>query len=373
MNNPGTGTERKLTGKLAGQAENLARRSLNEKWVVGKTGPENDPVPLIATRLTAADRRGARKARWTIGRMDYSIFPGLYGVGQPDRQSPVLVTANYKLTLDSLRRELGGINSWLLVLDTKGINVWCAAGKGTFGTKELIRRLRAVNLDQRVDHRTIILPQLGATGVKAAEVAQATGFRVVFGPVRAADIPAFLAAGLTATPAMRQVRFNLRDRLILAPAEFVYTFKPAAILLGILFILNAVGLGHFGLLDLLAVIGAIAAGCILTPVLLPWLPGRAFSGKGALLGLLPAAAAAFARLRSVWPDPALADWFAAAAYVLILPSVTGYLALNFTGSTTFTSPSGVNREMRLALPVMLIATAAGILLRLTAEVLRLFQ
>ncbi len=359
---------RKLTGTLPTKAVNEASQSLQEPWVIGQAGSSQDPVPLVSTRLSRTDRWGAWKARWTVGRMDYSVHPGLYGVGQPGRQSPILVTANYKLTLDRLRSELAGIDAWILVLDTKGINVWCAAGKGTFGTKEVIRRLRSVDMEQRVDHRTIILPQLGATGVKAHEVTQATGFRVVYGPVRAADLPAFLSGGLTATPAMRRVRFNTLDRLVLTPAEFVFMLKPAAILLGILFILNMIGLGQYGPVEGLAIAGTIVIGCILVPVLLPLVPGRAFAFKGALLGLLWAAGI-------VW----FQGWFAgsapvickALAYLLAIPSVAGFLAMNFTGSTTFTSPSGVNKEMRIALPIMLIATAAGVLLLLAGDVLRL--
>jgi len=86
------------------------------------------------------------------------------------------------------------MNVWLLVLDTKGVNVWCAAGKGTFGTDELVRSIQAANLKQVVRHRDLVLPQLGATGVAAHEVKRATGFSVHYGPVRARDIQAYLAA-----------------------------------------------------------------------------------------------------------------------------------------------------------------------------------
>ena len=115
--------------------------------------------------------------------------PGLYAVGEPDRESDVFVTANYKLSFDILRRELKGLNAWIIVLDTKGINVWCAAGKGTFGTNELINRINEINLHNVVSHRRIIIPQLGAVGVNARIVHQRTGFRVYFGPVHAKRHP----------------------------------------------------------------------------------------------------------------------------------------------------------------------------------------
>ncbi|MCL2605833.1 MAG: acetyl-CoA synthase subunit gamma, partial [Coriobacteriia bacterium] len=85
---------------------------------------------MAATSLSFKDTLRGWKVRWGIGRMDYKIESGLYAVGKPDTSSPVLVSANYKLTFDALRKNLGGLDCWLLILDTKGINVWCAAGKG---------------------------------------------------------------------------------------------------------------------------------------------------------------------------------------------------------------------------------------------------
>ena len=95
---------------------------------IAAIGKPAGPAPALSTRLTWRDVLGGWRVRWGIGRMRYMISPGLYRVGEPDRQSPVLVTANYKLTIDAVRCELAGLNMWLLVLDTKGVNVWCAAG-----------------------------------------------------------------------------------------------------------------------------------------------------------------------------------------------------------------------------------------------------
>ncbi|MDX1580667.1 MAG: mercury methylation corrinoid protein HgcA, partial [Alphaproteobacteria bacterium] len=92
------------------------------------------PVPQVSSQLSWRDRRGRWAMRWGFGRDRYQLTPGLYAVGHPDAQAPVLVSANYKLSFDCLRTALAGRSAWLLVIDTKGINVWCAAGKGTFGT-----------------------------------------------------------------------------------------------------------------------------------------------------------------------------------------------------------------------------------------------
>jgi CO dehydrogenase/acetyl-CoA synthase gamma subunit (corrinoid Fe-S protein) len=127
-------------------------------------------VPIVSTSLSTGDIFGACKVRFGIGRMDYKINPGLYAVGNPDNESPVLVSANYKLTFDTLRKNLSGLDCWILILDTNGVNVWCAAGKGTFGSEEVVNRIEKTGLSDIVTHRKLILPQLSASGVSAQEV-----------------------------------------------------------------------------------------------------------------------------------------------------------------------------------------------------------
>src|SRR5690606_38440961 len=128
--------------------------------------------------------------------------------------------------------------------------------------------------DKIVSHRNVIVPQLGATGVSAQEVTKRAGFKVVFSPVRACDLIAFLSAGMVATEDMRTVKFPFFDRLVLTPMEVVSALKPMIMVLGILFTLNVIGLGRYGRVDFVALLGAIIAGCVVTPVLLPWVPGR---------------------------------------------------------------------------------------------------
>jgi len=113
----------------------------------------------------------------------------------------------------------------------EGINVWCAAGKGTLGTDAVVSGVEQSGLRQLVEHRTLVLPQLSATGVAAHDVKRATGFLVRFGPVSARDIPEYLAAGMQATPAMRRVRFGWRERLVVAPMELVNARGAALVIL----------------------------------------------------------------------------------------------------------------------------------------------
>ncbi len=299
--------------------------------------------------------------------MHYTVEPGLYALGQPDSLSPVLATANYKMSFDRLRNSLPGRNAWILVLDTKGINVWCAAGKGTFGTRELASRIRESGPAAVTPLRKIILPQLSAPGVSAHEVHRLTGFRVVYGPVRATDLPRFLDSGLKATPDMRRKDFPLTERLALIPIELLAALKIMLFLIPAVFFVSGF-LGHLdywsnagsgGKPAAIALLSAVLAGAVLTPVLLPWLPGRAFSLKGAAIGLL----AAIAILPFHTFDlPPRASIFELVACLLIVPALSAYLAMNFTGASTYTSLSGVRKEMRWAVPIQIAGALLGVCL-----------
>ncbi len=96
-------------------------------------------------------------------------------------------------------------------------------------------------LEEVVSHRTVVLPQLGAPGVAAHEVKNRSGFRVVYGPVRAGDLRAFLEADMKATPDMRRVRFSLRDRLAVVPVELVMSLKYALLIAACFVLLGGLG------------------------------------------------------------------------------------------------------------------------------------
>jgi hypothetical protein len=280
----------------------------------------------------------------------------------PAAASPVFVTANYTLSFDALRSVLNGLDVFILVLDTQGINVWCAAGKGTFGTDELVRRVEATGLQEIVHHRKLILPQLGAPGVAAHEVKRRCGFAIEYGPVRAADLPQYLETH-RASPEMRRVTFSLLDRLALIPVEVAHGLLPMVVAAAVLYLVG-------GWLSAAAAVAAILAGVLLFPILLPWLPTRDFSVKGFLLGgvlALPFAAAA------VLGNPGAPWWrqtIAALSYLLAIPPVTAFLALSFTGSTTFTSRTGVRREIFRYVPIMAGMFGSGVVLTLLPPLVR---
>ena len=316
-------------------------------------------VGVASTKLSIRDTLGAVKARFGFGRMEYLVEPGLYAIGKPDNTAPVLVSANYKLTFDTLRKNLDSLDCWLLILDTKGVNVWCAAGKGTFGTDELIKRIEESGLSEYVSHKKLVLPQLGATGVSAHEVKRRSGYDVRYGPVRASDIKEYIDAGYVATKGMRTVQFKMWDRFVLIPIELIPALKYSLPVFGIMLLANQFAAKPFDRTDVAANLGAIISGTVVTPLLLPYIPGKAFAWKGWLVGLgSTLKALAFtgklkkgSRLLSV-------------GHLLLFPAISSFLAMNFTGATTYTSPSGVNKEMKKALPFIVGAAAAGAALTL---------
>jgi protein-tyrosine-phosphatase len=314
------------------------------------------------SRITLGNRWDHFLARWGFKRSRHRVEPGLYALGNPTPDSPVLVTANYTLSFDSLRSALAGFEAYILVLDTQGINVWCAAGKGTFGTDELVHRIETTGLHKIVNHCVIILPQLGAPGVAAHEVKKRAGFTVEYGPVRAADLGEYLKTR-KATSEMRRVDFLLGNRLVLIPVELVHVLLPMVIAGIALFFLGG------GVMSL-GVVSAVLAGVVLFPILLPWLPTPNFSTKGLVLGgavSLPfVLSAILAHSDWMWWE----HWGWALAGMVGLSPVTAFLALNFTGSTPFTSRSGVRSEIFAYIPTMAVMFGTGLA---TAIVLSLIQ
>jgi len=204
------------------------------------------------------------------------VNPGLYVVGQPDPDSPVLITGNFELTVRRLVRAIDHrMDAWVLVVDSAGINVWCAAGGGFFTAAKVIGALRVSDLEGIVHHRALILPQLCANGVDGWRIRQETGWDVNWGPVRAEDIPDYVVSGGVKTDAMRWVQFPIKDRLEMVTVTLGFysllILLPVAIFWRTLFwpiLLSLVGLSYF------------------YAVVLPWLPGRDGLAKSVPLTLI---------------------------------------------------------------------------------------
>jgi hypothetical protein len=320
----------------------------------------------VATRSDAWDRLGTCRARLGLDRNNYTVNPGLYAVGVPGPESPVVVTANYKLTFDIVRSILEGRDVWLIVADTQGINVWCAGGKGTFSAAGISEQVKKTGLERVVSHRRLILPQLGANGVRARDIRNTCGFEAVFGPVRAQDLPRYLDNGID--EAMRAVTFSLRERAEVTPVELVLGWKMILTAILVTALLSLIG-PEFSLQIILqrwtlaatATGLGLAAGAILFPLLLPALRTRLFSLGGAGLGLALAVL-----LPAIFPEN---SWAATSGAGLWTVSLASWLTLNFTGSTPYTSPSGVEKEMRRAIPILAGSTMLAAILFVTGNFL----
>jgi hypothetical protein len=341
-----------------------------ESSLTGSINLPDNVIPSVSTELNLGDFLGAVKVRWGIRRDKYRVTPGIYAVGSPDKNSDVFVTANYKLSFDHVRKSLSGINGWILVLDTRGVNVWCAAGKGTFGTKELVNRIKAVSLEKIVKHKRIILPQLGAVGVAAHTVREETGFNVHYGPVRASDINRFVSNGYRADKKMRQVTFNFTDRLKLIPNDFIYNKFYLLGALAVVLLISTVsseGISFNNLLKgggvaLLKVFLAYFSGIVLTPLILPLIPVKAFSLKGFITGIILFGVLHFLNLTGN-------NIFEKLSWFLITGTISSFLAMNFTGSSTYTSLSGVKKEMKVSLPLQIGFAVAGVILQVIGKLI----
>jgi len=184
----------------------------------------------------------------------FRLFPlpepvALYKVGSPDDKSPVIVTGNYELTVRRVAKSLQGLDCWLLICDSRGINVWCSSLSGHFSEKDIIHAIKLVHLSKYVSHQKIILPQLCAPGVDIQAIEQGTGFAPVFGPVYIEYIHEFLSSNGD-EPNLRKVKFDTWQRIEMAIASpiilvsilaFIYLFVDLSKLLLLLPIIYFVG------------------------------------------------------------------------------------------------------------------------------------
>jgi len=202
---------------------------------------------------------------WIITRfvwlLPLPIAPRLITIGSPGRSSPVLVTCNWRLTVKELLYRLRSEHLYLLVANSRGINVWCAAAGGHFTHHDVISIVKTSGIEERVDHRIVILPQLAATGIDVAYIKKKIGWKCDWGPVSARDIPEFLAHGREKTDPMRRVAFGPGRRMSVAlgwaaqlsiPAVLIFVFiNPSAVppLIALIFGMSCAIFGTFPLYE----------------------------------------------------------------------------------------------------------------------------
>jgi NAD-dependent dihydropyrimidine dehydrogenase PreA subunit len=281
----------------------------------------------------------------------FRVFPfpcptGLVRIGNPTRRSPVLLTCNFRLTVERVRRALHGVDAYLLVANSRGVNVWCAATGGLLTDHDVVSVLKTSGIEALVDHRRLILPQLAATGIQPRVVRERTGWQAVWGPVRAEDAPAFLDGGLETTPAMRKVCFPWPQRLEMAVAWAApislatgllaapFWGSRALWLVGLIWALSLAIFGAFPLYERrLRTKGASRLGFVFFDF------GR-FGLPLVLWALFLAGLIAFAALHGELGGAFLARWAIASLAVLLI------LTLDLAGSTPLYK-SGLHEDRRL--------------------------
>ena len=210
----------------------------------------------------------------------FRLFPcptpvGLLRIGNPGRESPVLLTCNFYITVRRLLRVLRGLDVWLLVADSKGVNVWCAAVGNEFNVRSVVSAVKTSGIVDLVNHRTIILPPLAAPGINAKKIKDKTGWTVRWGPIRAEDVPRYLENGQQRSEEMKRVTYNWLERLDSALGS-IFPF----------FFIGAIGFFVFGrhlILDYLVVGIATFLFFMLS---CPWIPGKRGVTKAIFLDVL---------------------------------------------------------------------------------------
>ncbi|MFW9982498.1 MAG: hypothetical protein ACFFE3_11345, partial [Candidatus Thorarchaeota archaeon] len=348
-------------------------------FVIGKPG-ESRPRSEYEERYMKFEGSEARTRIWynhlTGGWRGIPINPGLYRVGTPSEDSPIVVTANYELTYFTVMRALNkdGVDAWVLVCDTNGINVWCAARGIHFDTDDVVEMIHLTHLDEVVTHREIILPQLSAAGMDTKEIRRRTGFRARYGPVRIHDLNEWLELEKPKPKPreMATVTFNLRERMEQTVAHIPFLLavllgRPLAIFLGALFIVNIItmlfvqfvsaqilSISLSILLLIVQIFIALFGNAFVLGLIFPILPskGNSFYRRG--LGLaaitLPIAFVLMLIIGAHWTEYIL--WSIAQFTIAVT------LTMDWSGMTSVSDPKVIEREY----PYMIYTLQVGIVM-----------
>jgi len=315
------------------------------------TWPGGDtPQPL---RIGPLDY-GKALVAWFLGfRRTYAVAPGLYFTGDHyDIDAPLLVTSNYHLTVFLVARRIRAANARLLVIDTGGINVWCAAGKGRFSNEEILRQLDRYprELLSRKPRPTLILPKFGMSGVQLRTLRK-QGLRPIVGPLYAKDLPAYLASPPLRNRAADRVDFRFGSRVFVWLPGLLQTTALAALLTSAIWLSGR----PWGEPPQLGIVAIVAALTTAYAWLFPLIPGTRFASKGLLLGILFSGAL----LAVLWAsDASLRAMAFAAPFTLAAGMLIG---LEFTGNSAVSNYSRVKREVATFLPIsaLLLVVSAG--------------
>ncbi len=122
---------------------------------------------------------------------------GIYPIGTPTEDSPVLITTNFSLTyfIVSGEAESSRVPCWLLVMDTEGLSVLTAWAAGKFVGDAIGAFIKKSGITEKVKHRRVVIPGAVAAVSGDLEEELGAGWEVKIGPREAAHLPAFLKMG----------------------------------------------------------------------------------------------------------------------------------------------------------------------------------
>ena len=134
-----------------------------------------------------------RQNIYTDPQKPIQVSPGLYEVGRPTGESPLLVTTNFSLTYFSVAGEVesSGRPAWLLVSDSEGMSVLTAWAAGKFDAESIAKSVRSLGVADKVSHRSIVIPGLVAS-ISGELEDELPGWQVLVGPREAIGIPSYL-------------------------------------------------------------------------------------------------------------------------------------------------------------------------------------
>ncbi|MBY9013554.1 MAG: hypothetical protein KGD70_14365, partial [Candidatus Lokiarchaeota archaeon] len=300
------------------------------------------------------------------------IDPGLYKSGNPDKTSPIIVTANYEFTYIKVMRDLKGLDAWVLCVDSNGINVWCAARGNDFGNNQLIEAVEATGLRDITEKKTLILPQLSAGGVATPELQKKSKnfpFRVVFGPVWSKDLPEFINNRPARKPdTMKLAKFTLKHRFRGFITHTTFLLRKIFLLPLIALFLISLVLNLMGLFEKFWWAGELLLWIIFSNFLITFLFPiskftRRFIYKGIFFGLVNAIA--LGALTYIL-HTSIVYMFLSIAFLFW---ISFFSTMSLSGYTMATSPSEIQEEYpifslinKILLTISLISMVAGIIL-----------
>jgi acetyl-CoA decarbonylase/synthase complex subunit gamma len=122
-----------------------------------------------------------------------TVTEGIYEIGAPDENSPVLVTTNFSLTYFIVSGEIEGsrVPSWLLIMDTEGLSVMTAWAAGKFSGDMVGSFVKKCGIGDKVSHKKIIIPGYAAS-ISGEMEEELPDWEIMIGPRDASLIPKFL-------------------------------------------------------------------------------------------------------------------------------------------------------------------------------------